>query len=492
MLNSRQKAMIGFGFIINGLETSSPYGEELKRHPIYYTPSRRGELIAQRANLSALIGALRADDTAASALERCFMQLKDIRRSIERCGEFTLSEVELFEIKRFLLQLELISSHFSELCRDISLININIRPFPDALELLDPDGLHTSAFYISDRLSPLLSSLRKQHKLIELRLRELKSTAPSEAETLKQRRNELFVLEENEELRVRGELSRALAPFARELLQVTASIGELDFALAKARLAVRYGAVIPQIADDGRAVLDDMFNPMISASVESRGGSFTPISIALEGGATVITGANMGGKSVAVKTLALNAALAQYGFPVFCSRARLPLFEDIFLFAEDMEDGSGGLSSFGGEMVEFNSMLSRALAAEGGANLILMDEFARGTNPQEGAALVRAAVRCFNAHSARAMAVLTTHFDGVARFAKAHYQVMGLKNAGPAALKAAFMSADKARAANALMDFGLYPVAPDTEPPRDAIAICRVLGVNGEFMSFVDQEGFLQ
>lgn len=486
MLNSRQKATIGFSFIINELETSSPYGEELKRHPVYYTPSRREELLAQRANLSALTAALRTDDTAASALERCFMQVKDIRRSIERCREFTLSEVEFFEIKRFLLQLELISPHFSELCRDISLINIDIHPFPEALELLDPDGLRSAAFYISDRLSPLLSSLRKQHKLIELRLRELKNTVSNEAEELKQKRNELFVLEENEELRVRGELSRALVPFVQELLRVTASIGELDFALAKARLAIKYGAVIPQIADDGKAVFDDMFNPMISASVESRGGGFTPISIALEGGATVITGANMGGKSVAVKTLALNAFLAQCGFPVFCSRASAPLFEDVFLFAEDMEDGSGGLSSFGGEMVEFDRMLSRALAAESGMELILMDEFARGTNPQEGAALVRAAVRFFNAHSVRIMAALTTHFDGVARFAKAHYQVMGLKNVGSAALKAAFMSSDGARAANALMDFGLYPVDPDTEPPRDALAICRVLGVNGEFMGFVD------
>lgn len=486
MLDLRQKSTIGFSFVINELETSSPYGDELKRHPTYYTPRQRGELLDQRANLSALIGALSADDSAASALERCFMQLKDIRRSIERCREFTLSEIEFFEIKRFLLQLELIWPHFEELCRDISLINIDIHPVSAALELLDPEGIKSPVFYISDRLSPLLESLRREHKRVELRLRELKDTPSAETEALIQRRNELFVREEDEQTRLRGELSRALAPYSEELTRVIASIGALDFALAKARLAIKYGAIIPDISDDGSAEFTDMFNPMLSAAIEARRGSFTPISIRLEAGATVITGANMGGKSVAVKTLALNAALAQCGFPVFCTGARVPMFEDIFLFAEDMEDGSGGLSSFGGEMVEFDKMLSRALAAENGISLILMDEFARGTNPQEGAALVRAAVRFFNAHCARVMAAITTHFDGVARFAKAHYQVMGLKNASPSALKAAFMSAEGARTANALMDFGLYPVEPDAEPPRDALAICRVLGVNGEFMSFVD------
>jgi len=60
--------------------------------------------------------------------------------------------------------------------------------------------------------------------------------------------------------------------------------------------------------------MEDMINPQIADVLEEKGKRFTPVSIALEKGATVITGANMGGKSVALKTIALNILLTQCGF----------------------------------------------------------------------------------------------------------------------------------------------------------------------------------
>ena len=51
-----------------------------------------------------------------------------------------------------------------------------------------------------------------------------------------------------------------------------------------------------------------------------------PVSISWTGGAAVITGANMGGKSVAMKTVALNVAALQAGFLVCAKKAQMPLF----------------------------------------------------------------------------------------------------------------------------------------------------------------------
>lgn len=63
-----------------------------------------------------------------------------------------------------------------------------------------------------------------------------------------------------------------------------------------------------------------MINPQTADALHSSGRKFTPVSIELLSGSTVITGANMGGKSVAVKTLALNVLLALCGFPVFAGK----------------------------------------------------------------------------------------------------------------------------------------------------------------------------
>ena len=39
-----------------------------------------------------------------------------------------------------------------------------------------------------------------------------------------------------------------------------------------------------------------------------------------------------------------------------------------------------------------------------------------------------------------------------------------------------------------LMDYGLYRVASDVNPPRDALAICRAMRVSDEFMRCVNAE----
>ena len=90
--------------------------------------------------------------------------------------------------------------------------------------------------------------------------------------------------------------------------------------------AVRYGGVMPEITD-GPLELTDMMNPELCDLLSEQGRSFVPVSIALDRGATVITGANMGGKSVAMKTVALNVLLMQAGFLVCAKKAKMPLFE---------------------------------------------------------------------------------------------------------------------------------------------------------------------
>ncbi len=99
------------------------------------------------------------------------------------------------------------------------------------------------------------------------------------------------------------------------------------------------------------AILHNAIHPLIAEILDKQGLSFTPISIELQQGATVLSGANMGGKSVALKTVFLALLMTQLGYFPFCKSLQTPLF-DFFAFESSREgDLHRGLSSFGLEAV---------------------------------------------------------------------------------------------------------------------------------------------
>ncbi|MFR2332453.1 MAG: MutS-related protein [Flavonifractor plautii] len=77
----------------------------------------------------------------------------------------------------------------------------------------------------------------------------------------------------------------------------------------------------------------------------------------LRPGCTVITGANMGGKTVSLRSTVLSLLLCQCGFFVFAKSASLPLFHRVDLILADSGPGAGGLSSFGKEVHLLDTLL---------------------------------------------------------------------------------------------------------------------------------------
>lgn len=260
------------------------------------------------------------------------------------------------------------------------------------------------------------------------------------------------------------------------------TIGDIDLTVEKARLARRCGGVMPSFTESSLA-MTDMVNPKIADLLKDQKKSFTPVSIALSRGATVITGANMGGKSVALKSVALNIVLAHCGFFPFAKSASLPLFDSMYIVSEDLESVDRGLSSFGGEIVRFNEVMRRI---ENEFAFLLLDEFARGTNPDEGAAIVQSVTQYLN--RCNAVSVLATHYDGVVQYASAHYQVIGLKelDVEQLARELAGLSGDVGvTLIGRHMNYGLYRVEGKEDCPRDALNICRLLGMKNEIVELI-------
>ena len=364
MLEPKQLTNIGFDHIIQNLQPFSVFGDELRRRVKPYKKSEREKLISELENVRLLADAFGRDPASFSPLAKALMLLKDIRRSLARSRETTLTDIELFEVKRFLIVLESLAAACAELPVIKELNGIEVFPMTAALDIVDPDGMRAQTFRLPDDSSEELGRIRRERKQTDIALR---TAEPGERDELSAKRTRLAALEENEELRLRGEMTRAFSAHSETLERLIESIARLDFALAKARLMPELHGTVPEITDgEERIVFTDMVNPAVGAALAEKGREFTPVSIELVPGSTVITGANMGGKSVAVKTLALNACLAAAGLPVFAREAKLPMLSDIHLLAEDMEDSRGGLSSFGGEMVRFDAIL-RSCGEEPGA-----------------------------------------------------------------------------------------------------------------------------
>ncbi len=476
-----EKVSIGLQYILETLHGCSPFGQERIRHLRFYAPEERDALESELENTARAAASV---PQCRELLDRIMAELcrvKDIRASLKRCKQGDcLDHVELFECKGYLERIETLIPMFEQWNETAHLSGFSLHDPQPALSVLDPEHTRSRGFYIPDGASEGLRAVRKAKKAIEERLYHAETDA--ERQAIRLERTRICADEETEERKVRETMCRALAPLIDDLLADAETIGRLDFIMQKALFASRYGGVKPEITETALE-LTDMVNPEIADLLQEKGRKFVPISIALDRGATVITGANMGGKSVALKTVALMALLFHAGFLLPAKAAKLPMLHCINMLFDDRQSIQSGLSGFGSEIVRFERALNET---EQGYSLLLLDEFARGTNPDEGAVIVQAVTKYLN--SIDAISLLSTHYDRVAAFASRHYQIIGLKNVDPAAISREIGpdAEDGVAVIARHMNYGLYRVEGKADCPKDALNICRMLALKPEILSYIE------
>ncbi len=476
------KVKIGLQYVLESLHGCSPFGQERIRHLRFYTPDQRTELETELGNVERAAAAAEQLKDVYDKLMIVLCQMKDIRTSLRRCAEGEVPDhVELFEIKGYLQRLESLIPLLAEIDEAVHLEGVAFHDPAPALAILDPENTRSRGFYIPDGATPRLREIRQAKKQVEEQFYHALTDA--EKDDLRMKRTRICAEEESEEMKVRRAMGAALAPMVPDLLADADTAGRLDFLIQKALFAVRYGGVRPELTDTALE-LEDMVNPELVDLLEEKGRKFVPVSIALDRGATVITGANMGGKSVAMKTVALNVLLLHAGFLVCASRARMPLFHSVKMLFDDLQSIQSGLSGFGSEIVEFQKALDEV---EQGYSLFLLDEFARGTNPDEGAVIVQAVTRYLN--DVNAVSLLTTHYDKVAEFARIHYQIIGLRDVDPEQIRGelAATAEDGVAVIARHMNYGLYRVEGKSDCPKDALNICRMLSLKPEILERIEQ-----
>jgi DNA mismatch repair protein MutS2 len=235
--------------------------------------------------------------------------------------------------------------------------------------------------------------------------------------------NDIVALEEQEAEEIRRillALTEAFRGRPDDLDQTVEVATELDVIQARARYSLSIGAIEPAISLDGAFELKGARHPLLRGR-ESRH-PVVPVDILLTPPVhvLVITGPNTGGKTVALKTAGLLAAMAQAGLHIPVDEgSRLPMFKSIFADIGDEQSISASLSTFSAHITNVVSM-DRDLALPA---LVLLDEVGAGTDPVEGGALGIAVIDHFRARGAHLIA--TTHFDSLKSYASTTPGVAG-------------------------------------------------------------------
>ena len=360
-------------------------------------------------------------------------------------------------------------------------LTMNLRPLAESIEgKIQPDGT------LADDASPELNRIRReqerQQRLIEESLRAALRKLSSDGSTqddLITIRGERFVIpvraelkrrvsgvihgasssgqtvyvepletiEQNNELvrliedeqeeihRIFVALTAQVGTYAQPLVDGARVLALVDSLQARARFAIAYNCVAPQLAPD-RLHLENARHPLLEKRLRAAhnpngkdsslaipaAGQIVPLMLELtaEERLLIISGPNTGGKTVALKTTALLAMMAQAAIPVPAGAATFPVFTAFLADIGDAQSIEAALSTFSAHIVNLDRLAQLADAR----SLVLLDELGSATDPEEGAALAVAVAGFFLA--ARAWTLISTHHTSLKVYAA---NTPGVRNA---------------------------------------------------------------
>ena len=383
-----------------------------------------------------------------SKIAHKLMYLKDIHNTLSRLSDgSTLDDIELFEVKH----LAILSSQIRNMLTEQNIEAITLPQLDKVVEILDPDKLNIPSFYIYDSYNEALREVRKQMKAIQAQGDDIAEDKRQELAMLLQQHADL-------ELQVREQLSQQLLAYVAPLTDTLDNLSCLDILIAKAEQIRQMNLCIPRIEEEKYTLYNNMFHPQVKAHLAEQGKAFMPVDITYEHTPVTIIGANMGGKSVVLKSLALNQLLAQYGFGVAADHCNINPVEEIALCIGDEQSIVKGVSSFAGEILAIDAVIKKIRA--GRKLLALIDEPARTTNPVEGTALVEGLLEVID-HCNGAF-ILTTHYN-IENSDVKRYRVKGLNNGQ--------------------MDYTLEETHCG-DVPHEAIAIAESLGIDSQWIEY--------
>jgi len=388
-----------------------------------------------------------------NTIKQLLSSIQDIFNTLFRLkNSDALDDIELFEIKKNAL----IMQEISQILTETSFPLFNLFDVKKVIEILDPEKSSLPHFYIYSSYSKELASLRNKSKT---------ATSQEESEDLAWQISKL-------ENKIRQHLVTKIAPFALHLEQNLKTMAQLDLWFAKVTLALEWNCCKPVVSNE-KTSYAGLFHPVVLHRLEKENTKFQPIDIELKQEPCLITGANMTGKSVFLRAIAFSQWLFQFGFYVPAQKATIIPVDTIHFVSGDSDTENTGLSSFVKEIFHVHQILQEAKS--GKTMLVLVDEFARTTNPKEGVALVMAFLEIMRQHNA--ISLVTTHYSNV----EGNFRRLRVKGIQWAQLEHIKTNPQEM---NKFIDYQLEDFNEKTAP-EEAVKIAEILAIDDAFISLV-------
>lgn len=222
---------------------------------------------------------------------------------------------------------------------------------------------------------------------------------------------------ENEERRILYTLTNMIAEQAEVLKQDIKLIEKLDFIFSKGKLSLEFDGSEPVINTDRKILIKDGRHPLIDKKI------CVPLSLEMGNGVSgiVITGPNTGGKTVAMKTVALNCIMAQCGLHVTCNEANICMNSSILCDIGDGQNLSENLSTFSAHITNVLEILEKVDRE----SFVIMDELGSGTDPTEGMGIAVAILE--ELKKSGALFLVTTHYPEVKQYAEKEENIINAR-----------------------------------------------------------------
>jgi hypothetical protein len=205
------------------------------------------------------------------------------------------------------------------------------------------------------------------------------------------------------EAALKRETARILGRHQEAVEALVRSVLELDVFLALGTFCRDFNLTRPVLSEEQGVTIKGARHLGLLKAAGSGGFEVQPVSYRLGGKerAAVLTGANSGGKTTLLETLAQVQIMAQCGLLVPAERARVPLLEGVYFFGKS-RGGTGA-----GALERLLKSLE-GLEGEGGRRLVLADEIEAVTEPGAAAKVIAALLEGL-AGDGRSLTVLVTH-----------------------------------------------------------------------------------
>lgn len=226
--------------------------------------------------------------------------------------------------------------------------------------------------------------------------------------------NELAILhgrEQREMIRILTTLSAEVGAVSYGIDAAVDVMTQLDSILARARFALDYGGILPTIVSDPELEFTNVAHPVLMIQSKGNRSSVIPLSARFDAATRgmLISGPNAGGKTVAMKTIAISMVMAYAGiFPLgMCTLSPRRVMTAI----GDHQSIESNLSTFSSQIIRLRDILSHCDATA----MVFVDEICAGTDPAEGGALAAGILDSIIERGATF--VVTTHQSSLKQYA---------------------------------------------------------------------------